>query len=688
MSPTPEIEVDMERKEELVLAKMLRACSVNIRPKMSLTEALNEEECNRLGGQVKVSHRHPPEKSPTPSNHSITKDLQANFSQVSPHTPISPIGLHYWRQCTNFTEPKPTEQTKDTNSTLNSSIPTLYPLQTSPYEERYNLSSQSSVEKQIPGSIDNKKGVQRFVSAPVNKSATIRSDQERKTSWTLPECSIGVTRFPKPWVSQGVEGNNQDKTKSAPGERIGLLENKDKEKDPRKVERNIRSDSNDTLTKAESIGCKIKHNWEEKTKEINFDMKTQTNNMKKQQQTISENLDEKIDFEIRERKPVFQERDLTVSENSICCGAKISGLNGSKEQNGNISPMTKRPVIECKNQTYTNNTPANIKEINRDVSLSPLLDSEDVTSRILNLFHGIPVSEQASIVTLLISFLDTEQLLEVVSTILSKENLSEVILQSMDPKSRTNLISRYVHTDQDMEILPRKEPGIEGDSSHSNTQGSFNQECEVSEESCETKYGLVYEKLSEGEQGQNSVESCEKERKNLIYEEFIDKEKDLIPEKSCEEICDVVSKESCEQEHDLVSDESSEKDEIEENTDTVKHNCNNSHNSSPMFYENHQTKDLSCDYNESEEDFVDETENVDLESGKEDVKEIYSTSDTNAFTENLSNTDISETYVSEYDEDEWGSDWGEVEENEYEFLECDEDEYKVETFAGSFVIAV
>ena len=38
--------------------------------------------------------------------------------------------------------------------------------------------------------------------------------------------------------------------------------------------------------------------------------------------------------------------------------------------------MTKRPVIEGKNQTYKNNTPANIEDINHDVSLSPLLDSE------------------------------------------------------------------------------------------------------------------------------------------------------------------------------------------------------------------------------------------------------------------------------------------------------------------------
>ena len=81
------------------------------------------------------------------------------------------------------------------------------------------------------------------------------------------------------------------------------------------MERNIRSGSYDnTVTKAESIGCKMKHNWDEKTKEINFDIKTQTNNIKRQQQTISENLDENKDFGNSVRTPVFQERDFIVSE--------------------------------------------------------------------------------------------------------------------------------------------------------------------------------------------------------------------------------------------------------------------------------------------------------------------------------------------------------------------------------------
>jgi len=319
--------------------------------------------------------------------------------------------------------------------------------------------------------------------------------------------------------------------------------------------------------------------------------------------------------------------------------------------------------------------------------------------------------------------------MEVVSTILSKENLSEVILQSLDPESRRNLISRFVLRDPDREILLRKEAGeqgdcahtntqgdsahtnTQGDSAHTNTQGESREECLVSGESCHNENGLVSQKPSEKEQGRISEESCE-ERQYLISEESLEMERGLISEKSCEEECRVVSEESSEGEHDLVSEESSEKGvdlvpeameyhnsvnttgeddialEIEENTDTAKHDCIISHNSNTILHENQLNKDLSYDYNESEEDFVDGTENVESESEKEDVKEIYSTSDTNAFTENLSNTDISETEVDEDDADDWESDWDDVEVNEYEFLECEEDEYKVETFAGSFVVAV
>jgi len=333
--------------------------------------------------------------------------------------------------------------------------------------------------------------------------------------------------------------------------------------------------------------------------------------------------------------------------------------------------------------------------------------------------------------------------MEVVSTILSKENLSEVILQSLDPESRRNLISRFVLRDPDREILLRKEAGeqgdcahtntqgdsahtnTQGDSAHTNTQGESREECLVSGESCHNENGLVSQKPYEKEQGQISEESCEEEctrvsqesseeKSAKVSEESCEEEHIQVCEESCEEESVQVSEESCEEEHAQVSQESCEEEhaevsevsceakhgliskETEENTDTAKHDCIMSHNSSPILPENQQNKDLGCYCNELKEGFIDETENVESESGKENVKEIHSTSDTKTLTENVSNTDISETEVYEDEEDDWGSDWDDEEEHEYESHNevnnkselLERNDYKVQTFSGSFCISV
>ena len=40
------------------------------------------------------------------------------------------------------------------------------------------------------------------------------------------------------------------------------------------------------------------------------------------------------------------------------------------------------------------------------------------------------------------------------------------------------------------------------------------------------------------------------------------------------------------------------------------------------------------------------------------------------------------------EEDSWEYEWEDEEDNEFEFFEVDEDEYKVQTFDGSFSIAI
>jgi len=684
MSPTPEIEVDMERKEELVLAKMLRACSVNIRPK-PFTMDIEDPPLLRTNTPLtsSVSDDHIPLSISEP-------DTQTSVSR--PTRPISAIGLHYWSQCTGVST-APHIQDKETDETKSHS-PLPWVIQSQ--EEVENSFSVSNVTGNEDTSRTNKVEVTDWAAILANKDGNI----DKK----ILKSSAEVTRFPKPWVFDGP--------------------------DP-------------TTSKRRSY--------------------------------VLEDIQETKDF-----KDKHENVTETKSMETMC------------------------PDNDCKNETSTSsfvdcqNIATHISD--RESSQRNMVDDtnyQDVNSHILNLFRGIPVTEQASVVTHLISFLDTEQLLEVVSTILSKKNLCSVILQSMDSESRSNLISQFVHTDQDMEILLRKESVIEGESTHNSTQGSCYQECEDSEKLCKQECGLASEKSPEKEPSQNSEESCDKENVQVseksseedynqvhkescqqecapvseesidekyvqvsvescqeehdqvsedlyeeehtqvseksckaehtqvteepfeekltqvilesceekhthIFDEYCQEKHAQINDESCEKECDKLSKESCEAEFIQMCKESCDAEqgliskEAEDNKDAAKHNCNNSRYSSPILNQNQETKDLSCDYNVSEEDFMDGTGNVEIETGKEDVKEVHSNSDTKTFTENISTTDISETEVYEDEEADWGSDWDDEDGNEYEADDkvnnkgemLERNDYKVQTFSGSFSISV
>ena len=83
-----------------------------------------------------------------------------------------------------------------------------------------------------------------------------------------------------------------------------------------------------------------------------------------------------------------------------------------------------------------------------------------------------------------------------------------------------------------------------------------------------------------------------------------------------------------------------------------------------------------------------------IEDSKEDFIEVSTISkneDTNSSKTKLAveKSDVSDTEVYEDEDEEWAyEEWDEGEENEYEYLEQDEDDYTVESFAGSFSISV
>ena len=55
---------------------------------------------------------------------------------------------------------------------------------------------------------------------------------------------------------------------------------------------------------------------------------------------------------------------------------------------------------------------------------------------------------------------------------------------------------------------------------------------------------------------------------------------------------------------------------------------------------------------------------------------------------NISDEKHCENMTDPDDDDSWEYEWEDEEDNEFEFFEVDEDEYKVQTFDGSFSIAI
>ena len=78
---------------------------------------------------------------------------------------------------------------------------------------------------------------------------------------------------------------------------------------------------------------------------------------------------------------------------------------------------------------------------------------------------------------------------------------------------------------------------------------------------------------------------------------------------------------------------------------------------------------------------------------QEEIEEKDDNDDRNTTGENNDDGNLSEDKTGEQltdpdEEDSWEYEWEDEEDNEFEFFEVDEDEYKVQTFDGSFSIAI
>ena len=93
------------------------------------------------------------------------------------------------------------------------------------------------------------------------------------------------------------------------------------------------------------------------------------------------------------------------------------------------------------------------------------------------------------------------------------------------------------------------------------------------------------------------------------------------------------------------------------------------------------------------EEFEENENQPEENKGERESQEEGEDKDDNDTGENHEDENISEDKNGEHltdpgEEDSWEYEWEDEEDNEFEFFEVDEDEYKVQTFDGSFSIAI
>ena len=278
-------------------------------------------------------------------------------------------------------------------------------------------------------------------------------------------------------------------------------------------------------------------------------------------------------------------------------------------------------------------------------------------STILHLLEGIPRSEHPALLGILLCSLPTDSMLELLSNLLSKvgnlvkqrfthrfdqqffqEHLGAIILKAMCEKSRRDLIFRFVNEDP---VL--KDRIINGEGSH---MLDVKRNGELSEDD-----GFGSERVDSSEE--KLVLSDSSEGRELDKEVMTPNLKDLATARS-----DYGAKEM--------------KEEEEEETRWIAE-------------DNLASRNADLDLNNSRPIDSNPGESELQENGSQD-----SYSSETKVSEKQEQQQASDTEICEEDEEEWEYEWEEGEDNEYEYMEHseEEDDYTVESFAGSFSISV
>jgi len=618
MAPQPDkdVEIDMERKQELIMAKKLRACRVNILPKRDTGFVPEVFEPKRLPSKeplhisMKQASRKPGHGAPSPAAMAAANN---------------PIALRYWNQCLALSSQPSSVDTPAEAPCLGDSFP--------PWASPPSPPSPTSPEECSPP-----RKISQAPKVPDMRRKISEGRSGGRTDWAsvLAEEDAGkkfpTTRFPKPWAQQNKKQGSLNKYV-----------------DEKKEERAVRIKEIKGLSEINSnsgLNCQARK-------------PEATNGVSKDKLCISPVV----------HSPTKHSGSNTFSGQNVTTTKKAESVDTVKSPSKNVESSKETNLLYTENISQTINGSHVTNGISEGVcQTSKLSNSKEDTkgenktfntpcsevpkNAIKELFQSVPVGDKTDIINLLLCTLPTDSLLEVVSTLLSKETLGEIILQSMSKESRGELIVKIVKDDPALKARILKGDKLE--SEMRNTEESKVEQFVEENGDCTDATEIETSKEHIKEDSLASVEIVISSESSSIDSEDINiRGKTDIPD-------DTISNSSGDLSVSSLDNTADSKEEIKKKV-TVEET--------------------------SETDNMNVLDCLKVGSGPQDVEDsIYSS--TMVSEEKARPIEISDTDVYEDEDDDWEYEWEEGEENEFEYMEQDEDEYAVESFAGSFNISV
>merc|ERR1719234_1541672 len=482
------VEIDMERKEELIMAKKLRACRVTILPKApgkcfipEVVQPKPKSKREPLQISMKQAAAKPPPGAPSPA-------------AIAAAT--NPVALRYWNQCLANSSKGPLTVPKDETSVplLSAPLPTQ---QDTTFPPWVTPETPLKVEKSEVGAKPNivvpdmTRRIARPLSHPTAQPGSISTRRGSANSAVLDavlseegeKANPPFPRFQKPW-----QLHNQRQPTFA----HHIEERKPKTMSPKNA-----------VTGAKTRSCQLQkkeHFSQHKDasdielinppshhKAGNIDLAKKEKPENKSGTFMGENVfsgsvkkEEKSEFDraqsLTKNSQPSKETVFTSSESIICEESERVERNG-------ISGVIDREFSSEEGGAGS---------------------VEDVGPTIMRLLEGIPRSEHPALLGLLLCALPTDSMLELLSNLLSKEHLGAIILKAMCEKSRRDLILRFVNDDP---VL--KDKIIQGEASHTldvKRNGEFSEDDGFGSERVDSsEEKLVLSDSSEGEEPDKEV---------------------------------------------------------------------------------------------------------------------------------------------------------------------------------------